>query len=32
MQPAPLELVIENAGRAGHDLGAIIVGVLNGLG
>jgi purine-nucleoside phosphorylase len=32
MQPAPLELVIENAGRAGRDLGAVIVGVLSGLG
>ena len=31
MEPAPLELVIENAGRAGKDLGRLIRGVLEGL-
>jgi purine-nucleoside phosphorylase len=31
MQPAPLELVIANAGKAGHDLGRIITGVLGEL-
>ena len=31
MQPAPLELVIENAGRAGQALAGIIKGVLAGL-
>ncbi|MCB2193637.1 MAG: purine-nucleoside phosphorylase [Deltaproteobacteria bacterium] len=28
MQPAPLELVIENAGKAGEDMSRIIMGVL----
>ncbi len=28
MQPAPLELVIKNAGQAGHDLGRLIAGVV----
>jgi len=31
MQPAPIELVIENAGRAGADLGRLITGVLEEL-
>ncbi len=32
MEPAPIELVIENAGRAGADLTRIIMGVLERLG
>ena len=31
MEPAPLELVIENAGKAGRDLSRLICGVLSGL-
>ena len=31
MEPAPIELVIENAGKAGHDLTRIIMGVLGRL-
>jgi len=31
MQPAPIELIIENAGKAGGDLARIITGVVAGL-
>ena len=31
MQPAPIDLVIANAGRAGADLGRLITGVLEEL-
>ncbi len=31
MEPAPIELVIENAGKAGGDMAAVIKGVLAGL-
>lgn len=31
MEPIPLDLIIENAGKAGHDLGRLVKGVARGL-